>query len=48
MSSDKLNQNTAKTKMDLALDFLKKAASNERNKEVRFFKNFNNQFPDMQ
>lgn len=47
-SSDKLDENKSKTKMDLALDFLKTAATTERTKEVRFFQNFNSQFPEMQ
>lgn len=47
-SSDKLDSKKSETKMDLALDFLKTSATNERTKEVRFFQNFSSKFPKMQ
>ena len=46
-SSNKLESKKQETRMDTALNFLKSSAENERNKEVRFFQNFNAQFPEM-
>ena len=47
-SSNDLDQKKQENRMDLALNFLKASATNERTKELRFFQNFNAKYPDMQ
>lgn len=47
-SSNDLDQKKQENRMDLALNFLKTSATNERTKELRFFQNFNAKYPDMQ
>lgn len=41
------NSSDSLTKMDQALNFLKAAASFERNQEIKFFSNFKNNFPEV-
>lgn len=46
LSKSTKEQNEGATKIDLAINFLSKAAEFERAQEIKFFTNFKNQYPD--